>query len=487
MTAGRIIKNAAVAGLGLVLAGVLLISSHSSMGVDSADISLAPVKRGGFEVRVEAVGTLDAERSYIVSSEIKGDRGKIIHLAPDGEWVEEGGVLVKFDPTPFEEEILSLGGKVKSGEAVLESTRQALEWEKSQVEKEIKVAELNYKSARLELSKLLNGDGPLRLAQLREEVEEKQQNYEKHKSFVKDLEELEQKGYSNPAEISLAREKTGRLKKLYEISREKYESYKNYVLPSQVESMKTKVSQAEVEAEQTKKGGEFRIGKAKAAIEKARQDLLTAGERLRQARAELEKTVIRAPFDGIVVYYETFRDNVKRKPRVGDTVWRNQPIMYLPDITSFVVKTRIREIDLHKIEKGQKADVRVDAYPGAELSGEVAAIGALAEKETHGMAGMATEKTFQVTVAVKGRDIRLRPGMTARVSVLSDVVENALVAPVSSVFSDARGKFAYRKTGAGFEKAYVKIGRRNEDFAEILSGLAEGQAVSLAEPGASLF
>lgn len=473
-------------GLGFFALG-LILTSYVSFSVGVSELPVAVVKRGSFTIEVNSVGTLDAARSHVVSSKIKGNNGKIIFLAEDGAWVEENDALVKFDPSSFEEKIISLTGKVKSFEAVLDSVNQALSWEKSQVEREIKVAELNLKTSRLELSKLVNGDGPLQLAQLKGEMMENRQETLKYENFVKDLERLADKGFSNPAEIKLAKSKAAQLKEFHEISRKKYISYKDYILPSQIESAKAGINQAKIESEQSKKGGAFKVAKAMAAVEKAWQDLGTLKIKLKQAQLELSKTVIRAPFKGIVVLHETFRDNVKRKPRVSDTVWQNQPILYLPDIESVVVKTRIREIDLHKIKKGKPAKIKVDAYPDVKFSGKVSAIGALAKSAAGNSSATGKEKYFQLTITVDVADTRLRPGMTARVSVLSDTALDALIAPIHSIFEEGGKTYCYRYSDGEYHKTYIKIGRQNDDFTEILSGLKEGDTLSLTEPEMSLF
>lgn len=471
-----------VMGAALV-ALALFFSSYVTFGVSVTDLQLATARKGGFSIEVNSVGTLDAARSYTVSSEIKGNKGKIIHVAEDGEWVEQGDTLVRFDPSPFEEEALSLSGKVRVNKAVLDAARQSLEWEKSHVDREIRVAELNLMTAKLELSKLINGDGPLQLAQLKGDMEEMRQKHTKHENFVGDLKKLEEKGFSNPTEISLAIEKAAQLKEMFAVAKKKYTSYSVYILPSQIESAKMSVKQAEIENAQTNKGGAFKIAKAAAGVEKARQDLFTAQEQLAKAQLELGKTTITAPFKGIVVLHETYRNNVKRKPRVGDTVWQNQPILYLPDISSFIVKTKIREVDLHKIQSGQKARIRVDAYPDVAFTGRVTSVGALAKSASGNSKDLGKEKYFQLTISVDGSDTRLRPGMTARARVLSEKVEGALIVPLHALFSDGGRKYCYLSVGRRFEKTYVKVGRQNEDFAEILAGLNEGDALSLAEPG----
>jgi len=190
-----------------------------------------------------------------------------------------------------------------------------------------------------------------------------------------------------------------------------------------------KTEKTETDILQTKNGGVFKIAKAIADLQETKGRLISKKAALDQAKKELNQTLLTAPFDGIAILYETFRDGEKRKPRVGDRVLRNQPILYLPDITSMVVKTNIREVDLNKISLHQKAKIHVDAYPDTNLEGAVDFMGALAS-EVHG--GGMGGKYFQLTVAVNTEDLRLRPGMTARVTIVASRIKDTLSVPVSA-------------------------------------------------------
>ena len=144
-----------------------------------------------------------------------------------------------------------------------------------------------------------------------------------------------------------------------------------------------------------------------------------------------------------------------------------------------LVKSQLREEDLHKIRIGQPASVRVDAYPDASFQGEVDNIGVLAvESAESGSIG----KHFQYTVKLKGTDERLRPGMTARVSIISDQVKDVLRIPVAALFQDDKQRFCHVRVRGRLEAVPVKIGRSNEDWVEIREGLAAGQQVSLVRP-----
>ena len=144
-----------------------------------------------------------------------------------------------------------------------------------------------------------------------------------------------------------------------------------------------------------------------------------------------------------------------------------------------LVKTRVREIDLHKIALDQAAVVTVDAYPDTKYAGRINFIGSLAANRSEYRAG---EKYFGVTVRLNDGDMRLRPGMTARVSIQADHVLNALTLPVQAVFKDTDHTYCYLYRGGWFKKTAIHIGRHNADYIEVISGLNENDAVSLVKP-----
>jgi len=446
---------------------------------EDASVLSAKVAKKSFSVLVEAVGELDAERSTVLFSQIRGDRGTIVFIISDGTRVKKGDVLVRLDPTFFEEEVTRLTAKVREWEAVVSANEQILEWEKVQSERETKTLEFDLRASRLDLIKLEKGEGPLELYRLEGAAQKAKQDWKEKDGYLVELKALEKRGYANITEIAQAQNKVSEAKEAYEVAKRQYESYRDYVLPSLIENAHAQVSRAKMNLEQVKKGAGFKIGKAMAALRKAQQSMESTTSLLKTALTELEQTVIRAPIPGISVLPEAFREGKRRKPRIGDIVWQNQPLVYLPDISDMLVKTQIREIDLHKVGVGKRVMVLVDAYPNLRLPGEVKSIGVLAESRTE---SHTADKYFQVVVSVKENDQRLRPGMTARVEIECLKVENALSIPIHAVFNNQGRSYCYVDKQTSFEKREVSIGAQSEDWAQVLAGLKEGEHVALSQP-----
>ena len=437
----------------------------------------AEVKKRSFSIELHIVSVLDAVKSHMISSGIEGANGTIIYLVDDGEWVEKGTPLVRFDRALFEKEVDELESQVKSYTSAVKAAEQVVAFERNQVQREVISAKYGESVASLELKRLEEGDGPLKLTTLKEEQEKVAIELKRYHSFLKELESFQEKGFNNPSELRSTKEKVAAFTRELASVTKRYETYKHHVLPALLESGRAKVQNAGLLLQQTEQGGKYKIAKAGASLLQVKGILETKKTALAKAKFKLAQTEIQAPFAGIVIHYKTFRNGEKRKPREGDSVFMNQPILYLPDVSKMLVKTQAREVDLHKIALGQQGRIVVDAYPDANLSGELTFIGSLATAED---SGKNFEKYFQVLFEIHESDTRLRPGMTCRISIEVEALDNVVSVPVQAVFADKEQRDCYVKNGRdSYEIRNVRTGRQNLEFVEITDGLAVGEEVSM--------
>jgi len=198
---------------------------------------------------------------------------------------------------------------------------------------------------------------------------------------------------------------------------------------------------------------------------------------LQTAQLNLDHTEIIAPVDGTVV---------ARNMDVGQTVAASfqAPTIFLiaQDLTKMQVDTNVDEADVGPIRVGQQANFTVDAYPGVVFPGIVAQI-------RQAPINVQNVITYDVVVNVSNPELRLFPGMTANVKILTGRVANAVRIPVAALRfrpSTQRGKNAAQNIYVleqGQPKAVpVKLGLSDGNFVEVVSGLSAGQRVVVGSP-----
>ncbi|OPX28353.1 MAG: hypothetical protein B1H06_03425 [Candidatus Cloacimonas sp. 4484_143] len=152
-------------------------------------------------------------------------------------------------------------------------------------------------------------------------------------------------------------------------------------------------------------------------------------------------------------------------------------ILKLADLRRMVVNSRINEVDISKIEKNQKVDIQVDAYPYEKYSGNITKIAAMAVTYNN-------VKVFPVEIEIKDVDSKLKPGMTANITIIGEEKKDILTVPIRCIFSDDEGQdIIYRVVNDSIgEQVVVKTGINNFQEVEIIEGLAEGDSISFKEP-----
>jgi HlyD family secretion protein len=473
-----------------IVISVLIVQALSILTISMVDLSpkkndedkaipTAVVNKRTYSIEVRTLGELEAERSLNIASTIRTEQPKVIELVADGTHVNMHDLLVKIDTLPFEIKIEELKTSIQENEGKVKGFEQALAWEIEQSEHASKAALLELEVAQLELDKVVSGDGPLEIARLKSTMNKTKVKYDELNTYAVDLKNLEDQGLLNAAEVNQTQKKLMEEQEQYENAKLQYESFIKHVHPMQIKKAETALKCLANKQEEAQRTAKFNIEKARLGLAQAQQVLTSVQRQLQEAQYELTLTEIRAPAPGMVVLKEEFRNNQRRKPRIGDVLVRNQTILDLPDLSSMIVKTKVREIDLYKVAIGKAATIEVDAYPNLQFPGKVVFIGILAIAD---VMRPGEEKHFEVRVALENSDPRLRPGMTSRVIVHSGEVHEGLSIPIHSVFELNKQHFCYLKQKQLFTQKPVQVGLSNEQWVQILSGLEEHDQIALIMP-----
>jgi HlyD family secretion protein len=228
-------------------------------------------------------------------------------------------------------------------------------------------------------------------------------------------------------------------------------------------------------AETNEQGARAQLSSAKAQVMQARASLSFAEQNLQYTR-------ITSPVDGIVI---------SRDVDIGQTVAASfqTPTLFsiAQDLTRMQIDTSVDEADIGKVTEGQKVEFTMDAYPEETFTGIVSVI-------RNAPITVQNVVTYNVVITVDNQEGKLKPGMTANVSIILEEKQNVLSLPNAALrFRPADRKEEVKRTkGVGIWIADKKEPRRVEietgisdgSYTEIVSGpLAENQEVIVEATG----
>ena len=438
------------------------------------------VRQGRFEVKLVEPGTLQALRSVSYASRILSNQAKIVAMAPEGKLVAKGDLLILFDAAPFQEEIRRNQALLAQARADLDKAKQDLNLQRIQNQEELATARQKVARSQMELRDVQEGKGKLKEEEAVAAVAQAERERQKAASNLEDLRPLLAEGFITKLELERAEQQLQKAEEDLALAQRRRDALLNFGRPLEVSQAESDASMTRESMRQLESAVDFRVRQKQAAIDAAQSRIEEAQSKLQEAREQLSRTEVRADVPGIVVYSQVFFGSERRKPQVGDQVWANQPLLILPDISTMIVETQIRETDIHKVVENQKVAVKVAAYPDLALTGKVTLVGTLAQ-EQHDRRGT---KFFGVTIQVNESDPRLRPGMTARVEILVEQHQDALYVPIEAVFEREGRNVCYLARHGGLEARAVLLGPSNQDFVMIREGLRAGDRVSLRDPNA---
>jgi HlyD family secretion protein len=209
----------------------------------------------------------------------------------------------------------------------------------------------------------------------------------------------------------------------------------------------------------------------------------------RRRERDIEYCAVKALVPGVVVYVNVWKGSNELSPiHVGETRTRGQDLLKIADISEMQVRMVVPEADIGLIRKGQQAGVRFVAFPDLELPAEVRRVTPTASDKNQllgtlalAKSGQAVVRAFEVFLALKEKDERLRLGLTAEAEIVVARQEQALVIPLSAVVYRSGAAYVLTRADGGKGLKEVELGLAGETEAVVQNGLEEGDEI-LDEP-----
>jgi HlyD family secretion protein len=185
------------------------------------------------------------------------------------------------------------------------------------------------------------------------------------------------------------------------------------------------------------------------------------------AVSQLDDTIIRAPIDGMVI-----GKPIPAGQTVSPGISTPMVLLTVADLSTMQIQVLVDETDIGTVKVGQKVDFTVDAHPGKTFTGVVALISQSAVTQQNVI-------YYTVYVNIDSPEGLLFPTMTARVTINTGESNNALIVPLSAVKEVKGKKYVQVMVDGTPQNVQVELGLADDEKAEILSGLNEGDQLVL--------
>jgi membrane fusion protein, multidrug efflux system len=198
------------------------------------------------------------------------------------------------------------------------------------------------------------------------------------------------------------------------------------------------------------------------AKDEADNNLKIAAASLQLSEAKLAKMKLLAPFSGIIGL---------RLVSVGDYVKEGADLVNLESIDPLKLDFRVPELYMRQVAVGQPLQVQLDALPGKTFEGKVLAVNPLID---------AAGRSVVIRAVVRNPDTSLRPGMFARVRLITRDAKDALVLPEQALVPQGDQQFVYRVIDDKAVRTRVEVGQRRDAKVEVLNGVNRDDIVVTA-------
>lgn len=258
------------------------------------------------------------------------------------------------------------------------------------------------------------------------------------------------------------------------LARQKELAEKNAVSQEEYDAAQERFLVAEAQLALAHKSHELATTRYREDMRQAKAEIARAKSALENANVQLSYATITAPIDGVIASVAT---------EEGETVaagMQAPTFVTIIDLDRLQVDAYVDEVDIGKIQVGQHAVFTVDAFPADEFEGTVTAIYPKAIIQDN-----VVNYDVVVNVTTPYGD-RLRPEMTANVTIFLETRKDVLAVP-AKVVRRVRGKnVVYVLAGGQPEEREIKIGWKDNGWIEVAAGLQEGETVLLTAPDATL-
>jgi len=474
------------------------------------------VRRDDLPITVTENGDIKAIKSKEIKSEVEG-RTRIISIVDEGtiitaEDVNNGKVLVKLDSSDIEQKLTQQEVQFLSAEATYTDANESLDIQKKQNESDIKAGQLKVRFALMDLQKYLGevvteklmsgatnpgpehneiasaikapqlgGEALQKLREMDNNITLAESRFENKSDELMWTERLYKKQYVAETKLKADQLEVQSLKIQVDKAKTAKDLFVKYEFPKQAEKLLSDHEEAKRELERIEARARSKLTQAQARLKSSQATYLLQKRQLEKLQKQLKACTIKAPAPGQVVYGSSEEPWYRQDRQIeeGASIYERQNIISIPDPSEMKVEIKVHETWIDKVKVDQEANITVAAFPDEAFTGNVLKKAPLAAQQWFLSQDL---KVYKTDVSIDGTHGFIKTGMSAKVEIIIDELQDVLIVPIQAVITQEGKKVCYCLTKSGPEKREVETGAFNNDFVEIKSGLAEGEKVLLNPP-----
>ncbi|KAF3889326.1 MULTISPECIES: efflux RND transporter periplasmic adaptor subunit [Nostocales] len=421
------------------------------------------LERGSFSITVSANGTVEPEQAINISPKNAGILKSL--QVKESDRVSKGQVLARMDDSNLQGQLTQEQGRLAQAQANLRKLKAGNR------PQEIAQSQARLEELQAKLDKLIKGNRPQDIAQAQARLDQAKARLYKADDEFRRTEKLYQAGAISLQ--TLNQKSADRDSALAQVT----EAQQALSL-QKAGTRQEEINQARAEVKQQQQAlSLLKAGTRQEEIDQARAEVKSARGALQNIQTQIDDTLIRAPFDGVIIrkYADpgAFVTPMTASSSVSSAT--SSSILALADVNQVV--SNVSESNISQIRVGQQAIIKADAYPGKTFPGRVSQIAAQATVEQN-------VTSFEVKVALlSGADRLLRSGMNVSVEFKVGQLQNAIAVPTVAVTrqQNVTGVFVVRK-GQLPKFTPITTGATVNNRTEVKTGLDGTEHILISPP-----
>lgn len=455
--------------LWLLIMGVLGMGGFAAYNQYSASqrqetrrrVQTVSVDRADAAITISANGTVQPAQSVNVSPKSSGVLKQL--LVKEGDRVSAGQILAYMDDSNLQGQLIQAQAQVANAEANLKKL------ESGNRPQEIAQVQAQLAAAQANLDKLIAGNRPQEIAQARSQLAAAEANLQQAELNYNQNQRLFSSGALSQREFDTSRTTLATARAQVEQARQATNLQQSGTRPEDITAARAQVEQLRQSLSLQQEGNRSED------IEAARAQMMSAQGQLKTVQTQINDTVIRAPFSGVITRKfadpGSFVTPTTSSSAVSSAT--SSSILALASINQVVAK--VPETSISRIKIGQRVTIEADAFPGKSFTGTVVQVAKQSTVDQN-------VTNFEVKTSIDDPQNSLQAGMNTNVKFNVGKVDNALVIPTVAIVRQAEGT-GVLLAGEGrprFQK--ITTGASVEDKTVVESGLKEGDRVLISFP-----